>query len=130
MEKLAQLSPQAGHYFDILTSLSDAVGIYQRRLSEDRKRMASQYMDQIFTLGSSKQSIEQTILSDNPSATNISADDFDSWHLTDNADPNKLADNHMMPGPYGAIISEGFPWPADDLEFEWQTYAPFVDDTY
>jgi hypothetical protein len=125
LEKLAQYSPQAGHYYEILTSLSDAIGIYQRRLSDERKRLASQYMDQIFTSEPNKL-VEDPSLS----ASVDSTIGFEPWSMTDGLDAGNLADLPMTSGPYGTMISEGFPWPADDFQVDWNTYAPFLDDIF
>ena len=125
LEKLAQFSPQAGHYYEILTSLSDAIGIYQRRLSDERKRLASQYMDQIFTSEPNKP-VEDPSLSAGVESTI----DLEPWSMTEGLDAGNLADLPMASGPYGTMISEGFPWPADDFQFDWNTYAPFLDDIF
>lgn len=129
MERLAQFSPQAGHYYEILTSLSDAIGIYQRKLSDDRKRMASQYMDQIFTEPS--RPVEQPGSSESmDSAANIPQSGLDSCNMIDGLGNGNVADVQTMLDPYGTTISEGFPWPADDFQFDWSTYAPFLDDVF
>lgn len=130
LEKLAHFSPQAGHYHKILTSLSDAIGTYQRKLFEDRKRMTSQYMDQIFTAESNKPPEEPILPTSIASAISMPFNGLESWNAIDGLDASNLADVQMTPGPYGTMISEGFPWPADDFQLDWDSYAPFLDDIF
>jgi hypothetical protein len=49
LEFLADESPQAGHYHDILMSFREAIISRQRQLSEQKIRSTNQYLDQIFT---------------------------------------------------------------------------------
>lgn len=128
LEKLGQLSPQAGHYLDILSSLSNAINLYQQKISDDRRKMTSQYMDQIFTTGTSKTPDVPDLSSSVDSALNDPPTGLDSWNTLEGLDAGSLAEYNMTSGPYGTMISEGFPWPADDFGIDWQTYAPFLGD--
>ena len=62
--KLSELSPQAGHYYKILTSFSDAITLYQHQLLHERKRVASQYMDPIFMADAADQTDKTDLYSD------------------------------------------------------------------
>jgi hypothetical protein len=128
LEKLAQLSPQAGHYSEILTALSDAIGIYQRKLCEDRRRMTSQYMDQIFTAPADKPAEVPSLPLGIPSNESMPSIGTEPWCAMDDLEAGNLGEYNMMSGPYGTMISEGFPWPADDFQIDWQTYASFLDE--
>lgn len=128
LEKLAQLSPQAGHYFEILNALSDAISISQRKRSENRRRMTSQYMDQLFTAPVDQSAEDPIFPLGISSVGSMSSTITEPWYAVDDREAGNVEEFNMMSGPYGTMISEGFPWPADDFEFDWQTYAPFVEE--
>ncbi|KAH8812748.1 putative C6 transcription factor, partial [Xylogone sp. PMI_703] len=50
LKTLAKLSPQADHYHDLLTQLSDAISNYRRQLAVTRRRSNEQYVSQILNL--------------------------------------------------------------------------------
>lgn len=49
LERLAQLSPQARHYYEILSTLADAIATRRQQLGTERRKRSSQYVSQIFT---------------------------------------------------------------------------------
>lgn len=126
---MAGFSPQAGHYYEILTSLNNAIEIYRTKRAEERKRLTSQYVDQVLTFD---------MESGTPQGNAVSGDgSFPANGLTntyaDGNDPNVAgtdlsAFQSGVLTPFGTSISEGFPWPADDLEIDWQPFAPFLDE--
>ena len=130
LKKIAELSPQAGHYFQILTSFSDAIASYQQKLSQEKKQKASQYMDQIFTRDNNDQAGNTVPTSSTRTALNLPAHGSETMNPLDSLDSGRLAGYNMTDGPYGMMISEGFPWPADDFNFDWQTCAPLFDDVF
>jgi hypothetical protein len=87
-------------------------------------------MDQIFTSEPEKALEEPALSSSVPSAMSMPSTGFEPWNAPDGLYPGSLAEYNMMPGPYGTMVSEGFPWPADDFQVDWQTYAPFLDDIF
>lgn len=128
LRKLAELSLQAGHYYEILTSLSDAIVSFQRKVADERKQMMSQYLDQIFTANAHDEvedGVQPTNFDTNPG---IPTDAGGVLNSAQGLNSNGMTLDNMTTGPYGLMISEGFPWPADDLSFDWQMYEPFFDD--
>lgn len=49
LEQLGQLSPQARHYFEILTTFSDAIHARREQLGRERRQKSDRYVSQIFT---------------------------------------------------------------------------------
>ncbi|EME81416.1 uncharacterized protein MYCFIDRAFT_140761, partial [Pseudocercospora fijiensis CIRAD86] len=49
LERLAQVSPQARHYYDILSTFSDAIHSRREQLGREKRQKSSQYVSQIFT---------------------------------------------------------------------------------
>ncbi|KAK8189936.1 uncharacterized protein BKA78DRAFT_296209 [Phyllosticta capitalensis] len=49
LQFLARLSPQAEHYFEILSNFSEAIGKHRQQLAH-QKRRSSRYVSQIFTM--------------------------------------------------------------------------------
>ena len=128
LKKLSELSPQAGHYYEILTAFSDAINLHQRKLSDERKARASQYMDQIFTTQPSRQLSDPAVSSSDSNAVNIPLNGIEDMNPVDGIVSNDLTDFDTAAGPYGTMISEGFPWPADDFAFDFGTYAPLFNE--
>lgn len=127
LRKLAEQSLQAGHYYEILTSLSDAIALYQRKLADEQKHTTSQYLDQIFT-GAASPSVEDAVQPTGLDANLAIQSDVDALlDPSQSLNPTGMALDNMTTGPYGLMVSEGFPWPADDLSFDWQMYEPFLD---
>lgn len=50
LKKLADYSPQAEHYYEILTGFADAIQRYRQHLSRDKWRNKNKYVNQILTL--------------------------------------------------------------------------------
>lgn len=126
---MASFSPQAGHYYEILTSLNSAIDIHRAKRLEERKRLTSQYVDQVLTfdMENGTPQGEQTSGDGPLPANGFSAMDADGG-VPDLTGNDLLAYQSGGFTPYGMNISEGFPWPADDLEIDWQPFAPFLDD--
>lgn len=49
LERLAQVSPQARHYYEILSTFSDAILSRREQLGRERRKKSNQYVSQIFT---------------------------------------------------------------------------------
>lgn len=49
LQRLAQLSPQAKHYYEILSSFSDAIQSRREQLGQEKRKKSNQYVSQIFT---------------------------------------------------------------------------------
>ncbi|KAM3413807.1 hypothetical protein BST61_g10490 [Cercospora zeina] len=49
LERLALISPQARHYYEILSTLSDAVTARREQLGRERRKKSNQYVSQLFT---------------------------------------------------------------------------------
>ena len=127
LRKLAELSLQAGHYYEILTSLSDAIVLDQKRLADRQKQMTSQYLDQIFTaniktgLGGANLNNDLHKVGEPISTGGIA-------NSSQTSNTNGVVLDSLTTGSYGLMISEGFPWPADDFFFDWQSYEHYFDD--
>lgn len=50
LETLAELSPQAKHYHEILSNFAEAISKYQQRIAYERQHTTSQYVNQIFNI--------------------------------------------------------------------------------
>lgn len=126
---MAAFSPQAGHYYEILTSLSSAIDVHRTKTAEERKRLTSQYVDQVLTFD-----MENGTPRDNsdPGYGILPGDaSMNTYTDVDGANPVDTDLSSFQSGeltPFGMSISEGFPWPADDLEIDWQPFAPFLDE--
>ena len=59
LQRLSRLSPQAGHYYDILLRFNKAIVKYHQQLEVDRRRFTSQYVSQIFTISDQQESNHQ-----------------------------------------------------------------------
>lgn len=128
---LAALSPQAEHYHDILCSFYDAIELHRAKSTNYRKRVASRYMDQLFTSdvadhASSAESMPSSVGTEGGSAMGLSSHtsvymdglDFGSIGLTSNV------------GGTTDVQLQGYdgPPPLDDFGLDWQPFAPFFDD--
>lgn len=49
LERLAQFSPQARHYFEILSTFSDAINTRREQLGRERRKKSDRFVSQIFT---------------------------------------------------------------------------------
>lgn len=129
LQKMSAFSPQARHYFQILSALNDAVELHRVTKAEERKRWTSQYVDQVLTFDSSNSLSDDTqaagaeMLQDKElSDAFLDGDPSSSWNLDMQHDQ---ADSCT---PLGTGISQEFPWPADDLDIDWEPFAPFLGD--
>lgn len=126
---MAAFSPQAGHYHGILSSLSNAVDLHRARKIEERQRLTSRFVDQVMTFDADSSSNAQ----DRPPDVNRPIDN-DGCNVNAGGDRDGIfeVDFEIFESgsytPFGMSISEGFPWPADDLDIDWQPFAPFLDD--
>ena len=127
LKKLAELSPQAGHYYQILSTLGSAVSSFRRKRVEDRKQLTSQFMDEIFTGDANIASGEVLPTSFRPDST-AELGEGAPIPSTGTAESETFADYGNAYGPYGMMVSEGFPWPADDLSFDWPAFGPVMDE--
>lgn len=50
LKKLAAHSPQAEHYFEILTGFADAIQRHRQHLAREKRRSQNKYVNQILTL--------------------------------------------------------------------------------
>jgi hypothetical protein len=112
LRMLAVLSPQAGHYTDILTKFSDAIHMYKRKIKDERRRMTNEYVDQIFTID-----LAQPQGYPSPISGNFESGLGTSNSLTDVSFPPDL-----LPGNLG-----GDPSP-NDLSLDWQPFGMFFED--
>lgn len=71
LEQLGQLSPQARHYFEILSTFSDAIYARREQLGRERRRKSDRYVSQIFTADFQDPSVAGT--SNAPAATGDAA---------------------------------------------------------
>lgn len=67
LERLGQFSPQARHYFDILTTFSDAIRTRREQLGKERRKKSDRFVSQIFTADFHNESVA-------PFANSTSAD--------------------------------------------------------
>ncbi|KAI5363670.1 hypothetical protein Slin15195_G093230 [Septoria linicola] len=76
LERLGVVSPQARHYYEILSTLSDAIMARREQLGRERRKKSNQYVSQIFTADfhdGSAQAPAYTTPSSGPSNVDISA---------------------------------------------------------
>lgn len=59
LEQLGQLSPQARHYFEILSTFNDAIHARREQLGRERRKKSDRYVSQIFTADFQDPSISQ-----------------------------------------------------------------------
>jgi hypothetical protein len=112
LRMIAVLSPQAGHYTDILTKFSEAIQRHKRHLKDERRRMTNEYVDQIFT-------IDLTQPQGYPSPLSGS---FDNGPATTNSLDGVSFPPDMLP-------SAGFGDPSpEDLALDWQPFGMFFED--
>lgn len=131
LQRIAAFSPQASHYYEILTALHNAIERHRSKRADERKRFTSQYVDQVLTFGQDS-SLPTTDNALDPTLFDVNDTpqlDFDG----DGDDDNALdQDNRPLPSDtldqYDLSISEDFPWPGDDLEIDWEPFAPFLDE--
>ncbi|KAF2160630.1 hypothetical protein M409DRAFT_70365 [Zasmidium cellare ATCC 36951] len=71
LEQLGQLSPQARHYFEILSTFSDAIYARREQLGRERRKKSDRYVSQIFTADFQDPSVAGT--SSAPAATGDAA---------------------------------------------------------
>jgi hypothetical protein len=50
LKKLSHQSPQAEHYHDVLISFSEAINKRRQQIARERRRVTSQYLDQILVI--------------------------------------------------------------------------------
>lgn len=112
LKMIAVLSPQAGHYWDILNKFSEAIQRYKHQLKDERRRLTNEYVDQIFTIDLSQPQ-------GYPSPVSGS---FDNGPATVNSVNEVSFPPDMLPG--GPL---GDPSP-NDLSLDWQPFGMFFED--
>lgn len=130
LRELAELSLQAGHYFEILSSLTDATKLYERKLADERRRMTSQYLDPVFTTGNG----ESVDNEEEPASPDLMStgtnDNIDLDFLDPSLGVPNFNSEQIINGASGLMFTEGFSWPADDLNFDWQSFKAYPDETF
>ncbi|MBE7180111.1 MAG: hypothetical protein INR71_02700 [Terriglobus roseus] len=131
LQRLSSVSPQARHYFEILTNLSDAIALRQQKTADEKRRMNSRYMDNVFVNRRHEvaPAIEAQGGDQRPSDDNHGFNGDRSFQHEGILDYDYLAAYDSAAMPYADNVSSGIGWPADDLFFDWQPLAPFFDDT-
>lgn len=59
LRRFSRLSPQAGHYYDILMNLADAISTYREQLQDEKRRTGSKYINRIFSITDRQQADEE-----------------------------------------------------------------------
>lgn len=109
---IANLSPQAGLYFDILTKFSEAIERHKRQVKDERRRMTNEYVDQIFTIDLAQPQGYPSPLSGN----------LENGPGTGNSFGNEVSfPPDMLPAGMGN------PSP-NDLSLDWQPFGMFFED--
>ncbi|KPI45037.1 uncharacterized protein AB675_2707 [Cyphellophora attinorum] len=109
---IANLSPQAGLYADILTKFSDAIERHRRQIKDERRRMTNEYVDQIFTIDLAQQQGYPS-----PQSGNVDT----QGPATNNSYGGEVSfPPDMLPG-----ISDPSP---HDLPLDWQPFGMFFED--
>lgn len=128
LERLAQLSPQARHYFEILTTFSDAIFIRRDQIGKERQRKSDRFVSQIFTAefhgGNQAHSVYPANAASEPSQTSVEGSsahadlnsmmnfDFDTASYDLSAFPqstDEWADVHLL---------------SDNLYIDWESVWP------
>jgi hypothetical protein len=117
LQFLADQSPQAGHYHDILISFREAIISRQRQLSEQKVRSTNQYLDQIFTnaagshesgltpsisVSSTGYSPPDLVRSNNPALVQSNTINFDTFDNSIQFDDQGISEDAFWPldGPF------------------------------
>ena len=118
---LSGLSPQAKQYYEILTSLSEVINHQRKRRVEERRRITSQFVEQILNFDAHLPEIDQSYLnhrsgSDGPiPGSNHGTADLDN---TFSFVPDLNVDN-----------AANLPMHWDELAMDWQTFGMSKDST-
>lgn len=112
LRMIAALSPQAGHYTDILTKLSEAVQRYKRQLQDERRRLTNDYVDQIFSID----------LAQPPGYPSPLSGSFEHGGATADGLHEVSFPPDMLSG-----VPLGDPSP-EDLSLDWQPFGMFFED--
>lgn len=113
LKMIAALSPQAGHYWDILTKFSEAIQRYKHQLKDERRRLTNEYVDQIFTIDLSQPQGYPSPISGS----------FENGPASANSVNEVSFPPDMLPG--GPL---GDPSPDVDLSLDWQPFGMFFED--
>jgi hypothetical protein len=112
LRMIAVLSPQAGHYTDILTKFSDAIQHHRRQLKDERRRLTNEYVDQIFTIDLNQPQGYPSPISGS----------FENGPATVNSLDGVSFPPDMLPA-----VSLGDPSP-EDFSLDWQPFGMFFED--
>ncbi|KAK3717048.1 hypothetical protein LTR37_006103 [Vermiconidia calcicola] len=123
LKKLAELSPQAAHYHDILTSFSESIEMYRRKLKDEKRRMTSRYLDQTFTSVATDQECRSVPPTPVEPASDILFERSENMNTAYSRDGLNAGGYNGVDEPFALMLSEGYPWPADDFAFEMSTSA-------
>jgi hypothetical protein len=82
LQRFSRLSPQAGHYYEILLHFNEAIIKYHQQLEVDRRRFTGKYVSQIFTIfdqqeGNHQQAYQGIVSGQEVGLINISGRDLD-----------------------------------------------------
>lgn len=128
LERLAQFSPQARHYFEILTTFSDAIHTHREQVGRERKRKSNRFVNQIFTADFHDDNLA-------PAAFTTSTDNrlsYDNAAATaaSNADINSTMDLHLDTATFGlSSLQQSDEWSdvpllSDNLYIDWESVWP------
>lgn len=124
LERLAQFSPQARHYFEILSTFSDAITTRREQLGRERRKKSDRFVSQIFTADFHDDALASAYDATTASAPNASANHASETEL-----------NTIMNFDFDAASYDlsAFPQPAeewempllsDNLYIDWESVWP------
>lgn len=130
LERLAQVSPQARHYFEILSTLSDAIHTRREQLGRERRKKSDRFVSQIFTAdfhdGSSMPPPPANVT---PSSAPSNIDPS----LNGDVSSNDPADFNFDPATYDlSAFPQADEWAdmpllSDNLYIDWESIMPAFD---
>lgn len=116
LNKFSCFSPQAEHYYDVLSSFAEAITQRRKQVAEDRRRATSQYLDQILTINFSGGQDRQITAFDSIAAgpSNPEEISLENWWNSEFPSVPGILDNppDILTANWDALalqISENFP---------------------
>lgn len=121
LERLSRTSPQARHYYEILTAFSDAINARREKLNRERRKKSDRFVSQIFTTDS-----DQAESSSRTHALNHTVGSSGGIDNTLDGAPEFSFDTSTLDFPPFPDQSQGedwidLPFLSDDLYIDWSS---------
>lgn len=141
LERLGQISPQARHYFEILSTFSDAVHARREQIGRERRKKSDRYVSQIFTADFQDPTAATASSRNLPPSTGdaaayttpTSGEMNGGSGLDSNIDPmlNFDLDGYDLNSSFGLQAQQGDDWTdmpllSDNLYIDWESLWPVL----